>query len=260
MRLFAIIATYPIGICLTLLSLLGSPRASSVVAITDKAHSRIILAADSLQNVNNKPFGQACKISVTPTCIFAVSGYIANEALNFDLRTLASNACEQRGSLKAKADFLLLSARRPVGDLLRFLKTTDPLAFANLAKESVELASAIFAGAQDGKVNVFSRGFIAHSDGSISVAEWDTLRSNSAFVVLGVNYNIGKYLSSHKTWYRDWLPRGFDNFAKFLIGIAMQEKPDAVGPPVTILELERSPFFTDPDRFSWRWLERGACR
>ena len=75
-----------------LLSVLPS-SATTVVALYDKRHHRVVLAADSLvEHYYAETSAQQCKLIVKPDCAFAMAGFLNKPDRCFHLQDLAHQA------------------------------------------------------------------------------------------------------------------------------------------------------------------------
>lgn len=259
-----IVATHVSWLSITLL-LSTSVYATTIVAITDKNYNRIIIAADSMATVNGVKIAtesiQLCKLVVMSGCVFGIAGAILNPSQSYDLQAMASNACAFSGDLQEKADFFEHTSEEPIRKYLSFVKVNDRQYFGEVTGQRMDFAGAIFAGMQDRQVNVFERAFIAHADGSLETDNKDTLAGTVGVNSLGVNDRIHGYLTTHPQWYKDALgENGMEELARKFISFGIKDRPDIVGPPISILEIDHSVLLADPNAITIRWIEPGACQ
>src|ERR1700758_1128045 len=82
--------------------------ATTVVALLDHPHHRIVLADDGMVGQYYAGTTQpTCKLIVMPDCAFAMAGLLAKPQPYFRLQELGTSACEAPGSLREKADAFL---------------------------------------------------------------------------------------------------------------------------------------------------------
>ncbi|HEY1678600.1 MAG TPA: hypothetical protein VGG04_12870 [Candidatus Sulfotelmatobacter sp.] len=217
---------------------------TTVVAITDVRHHRIILAADSLVRHRYAPPENRCKIHVvTSDCTFAMVGMYRHKSPAFDLSELGESACRSGGDLKQRADSFLATAFPKVVEIVKAMKTSDPDSLQRYAGKPI--IEVLFAGQQEQRPAVFMRGVILEN--AVPRPEAISIPSERIDVFAGVNGHIRAYLRSHP----DWENEGDVSVALRLINLEAAAHPDLVGPPISIGAVDSSGEF--------HWIERGKC-
>jgi hypothetical protein len=255
-----VIATNVFWAFVTLLSP-SLAMATSIVALADPHHHRIILAADSKfvghfidANRHIQPFNDViCKIINKPDCIVAVSGEKSQSAQHFDLFNFVSEACDHSGDLHTKAKNFQEIAEGPVTNLIEYLREKNPSVYA-FYSAGRDFVDALFVGIQDGHLHIILRGFridpTTHAIIPIE-GEYSDTGPDIQWVVAGFNNGIVSYIRSHKDW--DKKIDAVDAARKF-INIEIGEVPSFVGPPISILQIDKAIM-----RAESHWVERGAC-
>lgn len=180
-------AAVPLLVCLLVSP--GSLYATSVVALSDRANNRLVIAADCRVD-RDSGSTSGCKIINEPDCIVAIAGLYAEKSSGFDLRGLVHRACSDPGNLRSKAEAFVETTRAPYEAAIRRIREVSPQDFARTtANQPTEV---IFAGVQDGHVALVVRGFIADSEARVTVERYDNLgRQNSGLgYFLGLNKQI----------------------------------------------------------------------
>jgi hypothetical protein len=158
-------------------------KATSIVALIDHTHHRLVIATDCRVNRQSDAVSQ-CKIVEEPGCSVAIAGLYQEPATHFNLRELARMACRQPGDLRAKADSFLRLAKSPYEKAVQHSRETNPGDFhKTLENKATEV---VFAGLQEGHLVLFVRGFVADSVGKVAPEFYDDLDT--------VNEQIGYFL------------------------------------------------------------------
>jgi hypothetical protein len=231
-----------------LLSVLPS-SATTVVALYDKRHHRIVLAADSLvERYYAETSAQECKLIVKPDCAFAMAGFLNKPDPYFHLQDLADQACELPGTLLDRADAFLKVAQEPVATIAQYLHDNEPKFYNDtFSRNGGEFAIVVFAGTEHGKPVAYARGFKIQSDGSITVVSNDIDGKKASGFFAGFNQQIAAYLKANKNWsHMDTTAA-----AKKFVDLEIAAHPDGVGPPVTILTVNRAG--------KQKWINSGLC-
>ncbi len=231
-----------------LLSVLPS-SATTVVALYDKRHHRIVLAADSLvEHYYAETSAQECKLIVKPDCAFAMAGFLNKPDPYFHLQDLADQACEVPGTLLNKADGFLKVAQEPVTNIAQYLHDNEPKFYkATFSRNGGEFAIVVFAGTEQGKPVAYARGFKIQSDGSIKAVSNDIDGKKASGFFAGFNQQIAAYLKANKKWsHMDTVAA-----ARKFVDLEIAANPDGVGPPVTILTVNRAG--------KQKWINSGMC-
>jgi hypothetical protein len=236
----------------TIVALLLGPlpaAATTVVALIDKRHHRVVLAADSL--VGRYYAGktdQDCKLIVKPECAFAMAGFLDKPDPYFHLQDLGDAACQLQGTLKDKADGFIEIANDPVTSIAQYLQQNEPKFYSDtFSKNSGEFAFVVFAGAENGKPVAYARGFKVTSDGSVNAISNDITGTGASGFFAGVTDHIAAYLKMNPNWtHMDTVA-----LARKLVELEIAAHPDSVGPPISILTADR--------KGKLKWINQGIC-
>ena len=223
-------------------------NATTVVALLDQHHHRIVLADDGLVGQYYAGTSQAaCKLIVKPDCAFAMAGLLGKPKPYFSLQELGANACAVPGSLKEKADAFLTLASDPVNSLAQYLRENEPKFYETFNGNGGEFVYVVFAGVQDGAPVAYARGFKIASDGSVNPVSHDITATGAGGFFAGFNDHIAAYLKAHPNWaHKDSVAT-----ARKLIELEIAAHPDGVGQPISILTVDH--------KGKQKWVEAGAC-
>ena len=222
---------------------------TTVVALIDKKHHRVVLAADSLMRLSyaGTTF-QQCKVIREPECSFAMAGLLNKKSPPLDLRDLAEAACGLPGDLRNKADGFMALAEEPVTTVADFLRANEPQFYADtVATGGGELVMVAFAGAQKGNPSIFVRGFKVDSNGGLTPVSYDVVAPNALGFFAGFTESIKAYIKANPHWTK------MDRVAaaRKFIQMEIAAHPEGVGPPVSILTIDKQ------DR--QKWISPGLC-
>jgi len=189
----------------------------------------------------------ACKLIVKPDCAFAMAGLLGKPQPYFSLQDLGGDACVVPGGLKEKADAFLNLASDPVNSPAQYLRENEPKFYDTFNRNGGEFVYVVFAGLQDGVPVAYARGFKIASDGSVNPVSYDITATGATGFFAGFNDHIAAYLKAHPNWsHKDTVAT-----ARKLIELEIAAHPDGVGPPVSILTVDR--------KGKQKWVEAGAC-
>lgn len=236
-----------IAIALLLLSVPAS--ATTVVALIDKRHHRVVLAADSLVGrYYAKTTSQDCKLIVEPDCAFAMAGFLDKPDPYFHLQDLGEAACQLQGTLKEQADGFLEIAKDPVESIAQYLHDNEPQFYNDtFSKNGGEFSVVVFVGEENGKAVAYARGFKVASDGSVTAFSNDITGTGASGFFAGATDHIATYLKATPKWpHMDTV-----SLARTLVGLEIAAHPDEVGPPITILTVDR--------KGKQKWISQGIC-
>jgi hypothetical protein len=237
---------------LTAVALLPGPlpaAATTVVALIDKRHHRVVLASDSLiGRYYAGTTNQDCKLIVKPDCAFAMAGFLDKPDPYFHLQDLGDAACQVQGTLKDKADGFLEIAKDPVTSIAQYLHDNEPKFYSDtFSRNGGEFAFVVFAGAENGKPVAYARGFKIAGDGSVNAISNDITGSGASGFFAGVTDHIAAFLKANPNWtHLDTVA-----LARKLVDLEIAAHPDSVGPPVSILTADR--------KGKQKWINQGVC-
>ncbi len=221
-------------------------RATSVVALIDKANHMLVIAADC-RVTRELAWGSECKIIYEPGCVVAIAGLYEEKITAFNLRQLAGAACGYPGDLRAKAEAFLRLAKTPYERAVRHILDKDPSDFQRTIENKP--TEVIFAGLQGNHLALFVRGLVSDANGRVIPERYestDTAKSPIGYFA-GLNRHIREHVSSHGQWER----LGYPAAARQFVEMEIRENPDLAGPPISELEID--------SRGTVRWISRGAC-
>jgi hypothetical protein len=221
-------------------------RATSVVALIDKANHTLVIAADC-RVTRELAWGSECKIIEEPGCIVAIAGLYEEKTTAFNLRQLAGAACRYPGDLRAKAEAFLRLSKIPYERAVRHIRDKDPSDFRRTIENRP--TEVIFAGLQGNHLALFVRGLVSDTNGRVTPERYestDTAKSSIGYFA-GLNRHIREHVSSHGQWER----LGYPAAARQFVEMEISANPDLAGPPISELEID--------SRGTVRWISRGAC-
>jgi hypothetical protein len=222
---------------------------TTVVALIDKHHHRVVLAADSLVGrYYAKTTGQSCKLIVKPDCAFAMAGFLDKPDPYFHLQDLADAACQIQGTLKDQANGFLDIATDPVTSMAQYLHDNESQFYSStFSRNGGEFSFVVFVGTEHGKAVAYARGFKVASDGSVTVVSHDITGTGASGFFAGVTDHIATYLKATPNWaHMDTVA-----LARKLIGLEIEAHPNEVGPPITILTVDH--------KGKQKWINEGIC-
>ncbi len=222
---------------------------TTLVALIDKKHHRVVLAADSLMRLSyaGTTF-QQCKIIREPACSFAMAGLLNKETPPLHLKDLAETACGLPGDLRAKADGFMALAKEPVTTVADFLRANEPQFYADtVANSGGELVMVAFAGAQKGNPSIFVRGFKIDANGGLTPLSYAVVAPNDLGFFAGFTDTIKAYIKANPHWTK------MDRVAaaRKFVQLEIKAHPNGVGAPVSILTIDRLDH--------QKWISPGLC-
>jgi hypothetical protein len=224
--------------------------ATTVVALIDQRHHRVVVAADSL--LLFKVAGtqtQTCKIIAKPGCTFGMAGLFYKEYPVFHLQELAEQACGAPGDLRDKADAFLNVAKDPVADVAQYLRQREPDFYGWLTNSNGgELIMVVFAGTEAGIPSVFARGYKLDANGGLVPVSLDVSENNNgAGFFGGANGQIASYLKAHPNWQEMDTVKA----ARQFVQMEVKAHPEWVGPPISVMTINRLD--------QQKWTNPGVC-
>jgi hypothetical protein len=223
---------------------------TTVVALIDKKHHRVVLAADSLFRLSyaGTTFPQ-CKIIRQNECSFAMAGLLNKKSPPLSLKDLGEAACDLPGDLRHKADGFMALAQEPVTTVADFLRANEPQFYANtVATGGGELVLVAFAGAQKGNPSIFVRGFKVDANGGLTPISYSVVAPNDLGFFAGFTESIKAYIKANPRWTK--MDRV--SAARKFVQMEIAAHPEGVGPPVSILTIDK--------RDRQKWISPGLCR
>jgi hypothetical protein len=208
---------------------------TTVVALIDKKHHRVVLAADSLFRLSyaGTTF-QECKIIRQHDCSFAMAGLLNKKSPPLDLKDLAETACGLPGDLRQKADGFMALAKEPVTTVADFLRANEPQFYADIVTGG-ELVMVAFAGAPKGNPSIFVRGFKIDANGGLIPVSYNVVAPNDLGFFAGFTESIKTYIKANPHWTK--MDRV--SAARKFIQMEIAAHPEGVGPPVSILTIDK---------------------
>jgi hypothetical protein len=226
-----------------------SAPATTVVVLIDHRHHRVVLAADSLVGrYYAKTTAQDCKLIVKPDCAFAMAGFLDKPDPYFHLQDLGEAACHLQGTLKEQADGFLEIAKDPVESIAQYLHDNEPQFYNNaFSRNGSEFSVVVFVGEENGQPVAYARGFRAAPDGSVTAFSNDINGTGASGFFAGATDHIATYLKATPKWqHMDTV-----SLARQLVGLEIAAHPNEVGPPITILTVDR--------KEKQKWINEGIC-
>jgi len=256
-RLQLVISTYIAG-CLAAL-LPTNASATTVVALMDYRHHRIVLAADSrlvfrdvtksgIKEIVEPPI---CKLVAQSHCAAAFTGFAADTKTGFNLFTSATELCKEPGSLRNHADALMKGVRGPLRKIITRARQVDPVFYKRWLATGRPIFTGLFAGLEDGHLSYYELACLADKNGNLlrpyGKDVIDVALHNMPYALLGERTEIVKYMQANPHWDSEDAIKIAEQF----VASEIQAHPDMVAPPISILQIDKN---------GNHWITRGACR
>ncbi len=211
---------------------------TTVVALIDKDHHRVVLAADSLlvhQIAGTST--QSCKIVVKPGCTFGLAGLLHKEYPLFDLQELADQACSLSGDLRYRADRFLEIAKDPALTVAQYLRVNERQFYGELTNSNGgEFVIVVFVGMEANVPSIFARGYKLDSNGGINPVSLDITEDKAGVGFFGgASDQIASYIKVHPNWQKMDKVVAAGKFVQMEIAA----HPKWVGPPVSVVTINR---------------------
>jgi len=225
----------------------GCSLCFATTAVVFVGKDRILIGTDSLWrgwSGRTLRTGTMCKIDTErPNCIFAVVGFVQERKTGFNPNQYARSACAAHLSLLETAQRFGEIAKRPLERAIEYSRLNAPDGYKYLRGKAV--LNGIFAGFENGKPVVATKGFVLEESGVLR--EDHALESNStnSFLLYGDQGAAERLLGDPER------PREPLALVRKLIQVQIEENPQNVGPPISILELTNH---------LYRWLDPGTCK
>jgi hypothetical protein len=238
---------------ITILSLLfGCPlRATTLVAV--RTLNAIFIGSDSkMINGDGGEAGNRCKILSSNGAYFGIARIWGSPAQGFTVASFAAEALHSNTDLPSRVSHFEKLLLGPLERLLIALKTTDAARFQREI-DGQSVVDTLFVGFEDGYPAFLLRSFIVRNGAAegitVRIRREDCSRDCSealAYVALGQHEAIDKALAENPNYWKI----GFAEAIRKLINLEISAKPSFVGPPISILTI---------DKDGPRWIEQGAC-
>ena len=232
--------------------LVGCPlNATSIVAV--RTPNAIFIGSDSkMINGDGGEAGNGCKILSSNGVFFGIARIWSSPAQGFSVASVAAEGLNSNGDLVTRLTHFERLLVHPLARLLMSLKTTDPERFQR-ELEGQSAVDALFVDFETGYPALLVRSFMVRNGASQSI----TLRikreecsrdcsETLAYAALGQHEAIDKALAENP----DLWKIGFAEAIRKLINLEISAAPSFVGPPISILTIDKS---------GPRWIEQGAC-
>ena len=223
--------------------------ATTVVALIDKRHHRVVLGVDGI--VGRYYAGTTdpgCKLIVKPGCAFAMAGFLEKQQPVFRLQDLGEQACALPGTLKDKADGFFTVANDPVNSIAQYLRENEPKFYADtFSRNGGEFVYLVFAGTENGAAVAYARGYKIAPDGTVKQVSSDITGNGASGVFAGFTEHIAAYLKAHPKWAH----ADTATTVRKLLQMEATAHPEAVGQPFSILTVDH--------KGRQKWIDPGAC-
>ena len=193
-----------------------------------------------------------CKILSSNGVYFGIARIWGSPAQGFTVASFAAEALHSNSDLASRVTHFETLLVPPLERLLMALKATDPRRFQR-ELEGQSAVDTLFVGFEDGHPDLLLRSFIVCNGASQSIAVRIRREACSrncseelAYVALGQHEAIDKALAENPQYWKI----GFAEAIRKLINLEITTKPGFVGPPISILKI---------DKYGPRWIEQGAC-
>jgi hypothetical protein len=239
------------ALCVAIVVLSAPPlSATTLLALIDRKHHRVILAADSLLLFQAAQTStQTCKIIAKPGCTFGMAGLFDKNFPVFHLKELADQACSLPRDLKHRADAFLGIAKDPVTEVAQYLREHEPQFYGELtSRTGGELVMVIFAGTENGNSAIYARGYKLDSNGEIVPVSVNVTENRAgAGFFAGSNQAIAAYIKANKKWEK----MDSVSAARKFVQLEIEAHPEWVGPPVSIMAINKLD--------QQKWINPGVC-
>lgn len=232
---------------------IGSYTCNATLILTACSRDGVTVVADGLvlKPGGNPPSLKGCKIMQgTDDCFFSVAGVQDIRSIHYNLVPMADHACKSSRSLVERAKTFQETALPEVQRAWKYIKMHEPAAYTLMKRSGSARVSVVFSGGPPFTVAIVQ--FVEDSSGNMTVdnpmIDVSNPTSQTAYESVGASENVEVYSRQHPEIER------LDD-AGFLRGlllgaIQLEREPKRIGPPVAILEINRT---------GARWVEQGAC-
>ena len=237
---------------LLLSSALGASANTLVIILrTEEAN---IVAANSQESMwDNLPTGIICKIHITNNFVWTNIGIHNETAGPFDIWKIAESAANQGGSLDDVATRFARDTVPQLGEVLSRLKSSQPERYSVLVtKGDHSVGAVIFFQGATFRGETFKVPDPTDPTNIINTSATCPGRCRKTdqllFFSFGHNEAVNAALQNSPTIWND---RGIAGTINYLMDAQHSATPNAVGPPVSILRIDKSG--------ALNWLQKGAC-
>jgi hypothetical protein len=236
-----------------LVSLFPAPLAGTTVAIV-RTPDLIVIAADSMAGDGVQKL-TVCKIGTSQSSpiSFAVAGPVRYSRTGFDAVALAQAAVSRAESIQEAATEFGRLAMKPFQTAATSIRTELPQQYDYIRK-SPEPLQVVFAAIENGVPRYVIAYFtLAETPAAVSAlahqraCPGDGCSGARSLTVLGFN-DAAKREASDPGFLAGLDPV---SAARKLVELEIEDSPDSVGPPVSVLTI---------DRTGSSWTSRGSCR
>ena len=226
-------------------------RGTSIVAV--RTLDAIFIGSDSkIIDGDGGDAGNACKIVGFKGIYFGIARIWSSPVQEFSVASVAADTLNSNSDLESKITHFENALVPPLERLLMALKTTDPARFQR-ELEGHSAVDTLFVGFDGDYPVLLFRSFIVRNSTSqrttLRIKREECFRHCSealAYVTLGQHELIDKALAENP----DLWKIGFAEAIRKLINLEISAEPNSVGPPISILTI---------DKDGPRWIEQGAC-
>lgn len=233
---------------LLLLSYSSLSLATTVVAV--RTQTAIVIGADSKLRTVEAPgiWPSSCKIKVTNNVAFANAGLLGNSVTKFALDDEAKQFMTMKGPLIERVQLFQSSVILKLGKTISRLKINSPRYFAEEI-DGKNVTQIIFAAEDRGNLRLLVREFasLKGTGGQVSVRAKDVQSNDAGAIALGRTDAIEKAIKHPPPTFANSL----EDRVKYLIQLEIDHQPQYVGPPISLLRVERGKI---------EWKERGLCK
>jgi len=224
----------------------GPSSGTSVVAVV-VPHERIVLAADGLlgryRGRSRYTPVAACKIFQFDNCSFSAAGNLFYRGTGFRLDVIGREACQTPGSLAAKVYAFESTATPAIRRVLRDAHDNHPHAYRRFLGKV--FAETVFVGFEDGEPVLMVKSHTVDKDGVLQARP--IARYTEGTLIFGSNQAALRFIDENRPLLKK-LPA--PEIARKLIEVEISENPTKVGPPISILAIDKN---------GASWIQRGAC-
>lgn len=200
-----------------------------------KTPTEVYLGADSKQGWGERTW-LVCKILRYDNVFYALAGLAWYGLTNYTIERTVVNALRQAGTIEDRINIFVEGWKWELRSALLVMKTNAPTDYERYKNH----AGIIFALLDGESPRAFSINFTAEGDSLLFTPTNTELTirdgSEKAVSLNGQTGHIRAFMEAHPTYVEENTPT---NIIETLIGVEIENVPEAVGPPIDILRLTK---------------------
>ena len=204
----------------------------------------ILVAADSKVVGRGSKSPPRCKIHQYGNVFVSIAGISKREGVGLDTERVVSTAVATKGPLLSKVEAFRVAASKYLFADVENVKKSSPALFERDYRGK-RILDVTFASVNGDMPEAVIQTFFV--DGAGTLHDLRSPLGDHRVLVTGMTNAIKSYTDQNSDWYSQLDP---DVAIKKLMELEIASNKDAVGPPVSILEMTK---------VGARWVEQGAC-